>query len=138
MDNFERHNQVVCVARGTGITHVLPIILQIAQSLRPFRAKFSVIWSIEETRGLKWVESELIVLQQTLKDTYLDINIFFTHGIAMKIASKRKELHPTDIRVKQASSVESSRATDSRARSLCLHQSDWINGNWCPDVANAQ
>lgn len=65
----------------------------------------------------------------------LDINIFITQGIATKIESKGKKLLSTDTYVKEAISVESSGATNGRARSLCLHQSDWINGYRRPDVA---
>lgn len=53
MDNIEPHSNVLCVAGDTGITYVLPILLQHAQSPRPVRAKYSLIWSIKETRDLK-------------------------------------------------------------------------------------
>ncbi|KAL7782347.1 ferric reductase like transmembrane component domain-containing protein [Trichoderma afarasin] len=101
MDNIEPHSNVLCVAGGgTGITYVLPILLQRVHNLRP------------EIRYLKWVKTELKVLQQAPEDMNLDINIF----------SKGKELHPTDIHVKDATSVETSGATNGGARSLCIHQ----------------
>ncbi|PTB52025.1 hypothetical protein M431DRAFT_497328 [Trichoderma harzianum CBS 226.95] len=117
MDNIEPHSNVLCVAGGTGITYVLPILLQHAQSLRPVRAKYSLIWSIKETRDLKWVEAELNALQQAPEDMNLDINIFVTQ-------------------VKEVTSIESSGTTDGRSRSLYLHQSDGINGYRRRDVAN--
>ncbi|PKK53453.1 hypothetical protein CI102_2066 [Trichoderma harzianum] len=136
MDNIEPHSNVLCVAGGTGITYVLPILLQHAQSLRPVRAKYSLIWSIKETRDLKWVEAELNALQQAPEDMNLDINIFVTQGIATKIESRGKELHPADTQVKEVTSIESSGTTDGRSRSLYLHQSDGINGYRRRDVAN--
>lgn len=66
----------------------------------------------------------------------LDINIFVTQGIATKIESRGKELHPADTQVKEVTSIESSGATDGRSRSLYLHQSDGINGYRRRDVAN--
>ncbi|KAL5086222.1 hypothetical protein Trisim1_009551 [Trichoderma cf. simile WF8] len=135
MDNIEPHSNVLCVAGGTGITYVLPILLQLVQSLRSVRAKFGLTWCIKEIRDLKWAETELKVLQQAPEDMNLDINIFVTQGITTKIESKGKEFHPTDIHVKDATSVETSGATNGRARSLCLRQSDEINGNRRPDVS---
>lgn len=100
--------------------------------VRPCRC---LIWSIKETRDLKWVETELNVLQQVLEDMNLDINIFATQGIVTKIESSGNELHPADTQVKEVTSVESSGAADSRSSSLYLHQSDGINGHRRPDVA---
>ncbi|KAL7952654.1 ferric reductase NAD binding domain-containing protein [Trichoderma compactum] len=98
IDNIECHSNLHCVVGGTGITYVLPM--------------FSLIWSIKETRDLKWVETELNVLQQAPEDMNLDTNIFVTQGIATKIKSKGKEIRPTNTHVKEAISVESSGATN--------------------------
>ncbi|KAL7910602.1 ferric reductase like transmembrane component domain-containing protein [Trichoderma velutinum] len=134
MENIEPHSNVICVAGGTGITYVLPVLLELTQCPRPVGAKFKLIWSIKETGDLKWVEEELDVLQQA-PDMNLDIDIFVTQNTVTKIESKGKELHPTDIHVKEVTNVESSGASDGRNRTLSLHQGGAINGNRRPDVA---
>lgn len=51
---------VLCVAGGTGITFVLPVLLLLAQ-LRP-RAHVQLVWVVRHARDTEWIASELAQL----------------------------------------------------------------------------
>ncbi|KAK5448029.1 hypothetical protein LTS15_009053 [Exophiala xenobiotica] len=70
---------VLCVAGGTGVTFVLPLLQFIAmqQSPRPDR-RIELIWAIRRDDDLMWVKPELDLLQRAGAAHNLKIRIFVT------------------------------------------------------------
>ncbi|KAJ5642876.1 uncharacterized protein N7484_005383 [Penicillium longicatenatum] len=69
---------IICIAGGTGITYVLPVLLELArQPLSPGR-KIELIWAIRHTSDTAWISSELDVLRKVRKRLNLQIKIFAT------------------------------------------------------------
>ncbi|PKS12639.1 hypothetical protein jhhlp_000847 [Lomentospora prolificans] len=55
-------NNVLCVAGGTGITYVLPVLLELAKSNLSNR-KVDLIWVIRRSKDVAWIEPELQILR---------------------------------------------------------------------------
>ncbi|KIW62107.1 hypothetical protein PV05_02155 [Exophiala xenobiotica] len=70
---------VLCVAGGTGVTFVLPVLQFIVtqQNLRPDR-RIELVWAIRRDDDLMWVKPELDLLQRAGAAHNLKIRIFVT------------------------------------------------------------
>ncbi|KAL3481376.1 ferric reductase like transmembrane component-domain-containing protein [Aspergillus californicus] len=82
-DDFYREDDinVFCVAGGTGVTFVLPVLLALTQ--RPRRGLVEFIWAVRRKEDLKWIEPELQVLRNAAAATsHFRIRIFVTRGVA--------------------------------------------------------
>lgn len=72
---------VICVAGGTGITYVLPVLLELArQSPSPDR-KVELIWAVRHRSNAEWISQELGILEKAQKALNLTIRIFATRDI---------------------------------------------------------
>jgi ferric-chelate reductase len=82
---------IVCVAGGTGITYVLPVLLELArQSPSPDR-KMELIWAIRHTSNTDWISEELGVLQKAQNILNLKIRIFATRDCSDASAPASKD-----------------------------------------------
>ncbi|KAJ5173256.1 hypothetical protein N7492_005849 [Penicillium capsulatum] len=69
---------IICVAGGTGITYVLPVLLELArQSPVPDR-KIELIWAVRHRSNQEWIGEELGVLQKVQRALNLQIKIVAT------------------------------------------------------------
>ncbi|KAL6856819.1 hypothetical protein J3F83DRAFT_385350 [Trichoderma novae-zelandiae] len=89
METIEPHSNVVCIAGGTWIYFVMPVLLCLSQSALSVNRKLRFIWIIRREGNMKWVQEELRALQRALQqapeDTRLDISVFFTRNVGTKI-----------------------------------------------------
>jgi predicted ferric reductase len=69
---------ILCVAGGTGITYVLPVLLGLAQQPRSLKRKVTLIWAIRQKADVAWVQPELDRLRQLAKSIDLSIRVFVT------------------------------------------------------------
>lgn len=70
---------VLCVAGGTGVTFVLPVVLALSQ--RPRRGLIEFVWVVRRRDDLKWIEAELDTLRKAASSTMtFRIHIFVTRG----------------------------------------------------------
>ncbi|KAI4736551.1 hypothetical protein E4T50_12936 [Aureobasidium sp. EXF-12298] len=69
---------ILCVAGGTGITYVLPVLLGLAYRPRSVKRKVSLVWAIRQKADVAWVQPELDRLRQLAKSIDLTIRIFVT------------------------------------------------------------
>lgn len=76
LDGLTPKTNILCVAGGTGITYVLPILLSLAASDR----KVELIWAVRHTEDTRWVAAELDTLRTSGVD--ITIQIFATRDIA--------------------------------------------------------
>lgn len=69
---------VLCVAGGTGITYVLPVLLRLVrEKVNPDR-KIELVWAVKRKQDLEWVEPELEELRRLGAAHGLQIRIFVT------------------------------------------------------------
>ncbi|KAJ5140474.1 hypothetical protein N7448_003882 [Penicillium atrosanguineum] len=69
---------IICIAGGTGITYVLPVLLELAQQSPSPDRKMELIWAIRHTSNKEWISEELGILQRAQKALNLKIRIFAT------------------------------------------------------------
>lgn len=77
MDNINPRTNVVCIAGGTGITYVLPSLLELAsQYTYTSDRQLELIWAVRHADDLLWVQAELDCLRRNSKSLNLRIRIF--------------------------------------------------------------
>jgi predicted ferric reductase len=69
---------ILCVAGGTGITYVLPVLLGLAHQPRSTKTKVTLVWAIRQKADMAWVQPELDRLRQLAKSIDLTIRVFVT------------------------------------------------------------
>ncbi|KAL4945738.1 hypothetical protein BDV06DRAFT_184076 [Aspergillus oleicola] len=87
---------VFCVAGGTGVTFVLPVLLTLATQPRPRRGLLEFAWAIRRKDDLKWIEPELAILRKAASSSSnFRIRIFVTRGAYDKPAATTTESSTT-------------------------------------------
>ncbi|KAL2832624.1 ferric reductase like transmembrane component-domain-containing protein [Aspergillus cavernicola] len=86
-DDFYREDDinVFCVAGGTGVTFVLPVLLALATTTSttssPRRGLLEFVWAIRRKEDLKWIEPEITLLRKAAGTmSNFRIRIFVTRG----------------------------------------------------------
>ena len=70
-------DNVLCIAGGTGITYVLPVILELARCQDTNR-KLELIWFVRHRADVNWIRPELDALEASDTSIDLKIRIFTT------------------------------------------------------------
>lgn len=68
---------VLCVAGGTGITYVLPVIIDLSRR-EGFNRKLELVWFVRHQRDIDWIKRELDELEGLDTTADLKIRIFTT------------------------------------------------------------
>jgi predicted ferric reductase len=76
--NLEASTNVLCIAGGTGITYVLPILLHLISQHTSSNRKVELIWAIRKHNDLEWVRPELDAIRAAAKSHDVQIRIFVT------------------------------------------------------------
>ena len=69
---------VLCVAGGTGITFVLPVLLSLIREKRVPGRKIRLVWAVRREVDVKWVEPELEELKEVGCSHGVKIDVFVT------------------------------------------------------------
>lgn len=69
---------VLCVAGGTGLTYVLPVLLDLAWKPVSKDRKIELVWAIRRKDDIRWVEKELDIIRRAAKSHRIEIHIFVT------------------------------------------------------------
>ncbi|KAG5913387.1 hypothetical protein E4U53_004879, partial [Claviceps sorghi] len=82
---------IVCVAGGTGIAFVLPILLHLASQTGggPPDRKMQLIWAVRHARDVDWVAGEMAILRRCQAALGLTISLFATRDVAGSGASEK-------------------------------------------------
>ncbi|KAG5926549.1 hypothetical protein E4U42_003171 [Claviceps africana] len=86
---------IVCVAGGTGIAYVLPILLQLASRIGsdgsgvPTDRKMELVWAVRHARDVDWVAGEMAVLRRCREALGLTVSVFATRDVAGCDASEK-------------------------------------------------
>ncbi|KAJ4255539.1 hypothetical protein NW762_009536 [Fusarium torreyae] len=78
MDHVAPDTNIVCVAGGTGIAYVLPVLLELARSPISRDRKIELIWAIRHAADAEWIQEEMDLLQQARKALNLKIRVYAT------------------------------------------------------------
>ncbi|KAF4120886.1 Ferric reductase NAD binding domain [Geosmithia morbida] len=78
---------IMCIAGGTGIAYVLPVLLELArQPLSPTR-RVELIWAVRHANDAAWVQSELDELRRIQNDLNLKIRLYATRDASASSSS---------------------------------------------------
>ncbi|RYP22110.1 hypothetical protein DL765_001869 [Monosporascus sp. GIB2] len=78
---------VLCVAGGTGITYVLPVLLDLVQKPASRDRKIELIWAVRRKDNIRWVEKELDVIRKAAVSHRIGVHIFVTREQSSKSTS---------------------------------------------------
>jgi ferric-chelate reductase len=78
--NLPIESNVLCVAGGTGITYVLPVLLELASRSQSPDRHLSLIWVIRHRSDIDWVAPELAILKRRCPNLRAGIHIYVTRA----------------------------------------------------------
>ncbi|ORY70970.1 ferric reductase like transmembrane component-domain-containing protein [Pseudomassariella vexata] len=107
-ENLTPHVNVLCVAGGTGITYVLPVLLSLVQQPAMTDRKIELIWAIRKRADMGWVEQELNIIRQAAKTHEVPIHIFVTREQSSASLLDDSKTSEKDANVKETGSGSSS------------------------------
>lgn len=81
MSKLTAETNIVCVAGGTGITYVLPVLLQIAKQVIIPDRKIELIWAVRHAGNVEWIQEEMDILHKFKKALNLKIRLYATRDI---------------------------------------------------------
>ncbi|KAH6630757.1 ferric reductase like transmembrane component-domain-containing protein [Chaetomium sp. MPI-SDFR-AT-0129] len=93
------NTNILCVAGGTGITYVLPVLTRLVRGPVVTDRKVELIWAVKRKQDLQWVEPELDELRRLGAAHGLRVRIFVTANVlplpAAEAESESKEIKIT-------------------------------------------
>lgn len=78
MERTTSDTNIVCVAGGTGITYVLPLLLQLAREPASPDRRVELIWAMRHANNAEWVKEEMKSLRCVQRKLNLTIRLFAT------------------------------------------------------------
>lgn len=78
MENLTREVNVLCVAGGTGITYVLPVLLGLIKTAPVTNRCVELIWAVRKEKDMKWIDQELQILRAAATSHHLKLRVFVT------------------------------------------------------------
>ncbi|KAJ6442306.1 hypothetical protein O9K51_05862 [Purpureocillium lavendulum] len=81
LEKVDMNTNIVCVAGGTGITYVLPVLLQLARERPVPDRKIELIWAMRHSSNVDWVRGEMDTLRRAQKALNLTIRLFATRDV---------------------------------------------------------
>jgi len=117
-----RGENVLCIAGGTGITFVLPVLLVLARS-RGFRKEnmIELVWVVRHSRDIEWVREEIEELRQA--------------GLGVEIYSTRDEAATNTLLSTQTSNTESDLEKDIASSTPDLGSVKELSNHVRPDMS---
>lgn len=78
VENVQPQTNILCIAGGTGITFVVPVLLELSKQQRVPDRKVELVWAVRRDGDVEWISRELDVLRRTSGQTNLSVRIFVT------------------------------------------------------------
>ncbi|KAK4126983.1 putative FAD binding protein [Parathielavia appendiculata] len=88
VEGLTQDKNVLCVAGGSGITFVLPILLRLAREKPAPGRKIELVWAVKRKQDLQWVEPEMEQLRRLGAPHGLRVRTFVT-AETVAVASER-------------------------------------------------
>ncbi|KAI0598838.1 ferric reductase like transmembrane component-domain-containing protein [Biscogniauxia sp. FL1348] len=116
-ETLARDTNVLCVAGGTGIAYVLPVLLGLVQQPVTRDRKIQLVWAIRRKEDMRWVEKELDTIQKTAGSHQVVVNIYVTREPGSRNPSVHSEKGQDDVTVKETGATTT--ATTAAAGDCC-------------------
>ncbi|KAK3311089.1 putative FAD binding protein [Chaetomium strumarium] len=116
---------VLCVAGGTGITFVLPVLLRLVRGQAVPGRKIELVWAVKRRQDLEWVEPEMDELRRLGARHDIQIRTYVTAPESLPVTSKEVKVTDEKGRTESEGDAESLRGTPS-TRSGHDHRPDVI------------
>ncbi|KAI0551154.1 ferric reductase like transmembrane component-domain-containing protein [Xylaria curta] len=94
-------DNVLCVAGGTGIAYVLPVLLDLIQKPVVRDRRVQLIWAIRRKADLLWIESEMVVINDAAKSHGVEVQIYVTREAGSGTISVQGERTRENMDVKE-------------------------------------
>ncbi|PSN65322.1 ferric-chelate reductase-like protein [Corynespora cassiicola Philippines] len=78
--DLPRDANILCIAGGTGVTYVLPLLMDLASRPQNSDRRFSLVWVVRHKQDMEWVAPELAALRSSARAMGLGIRVFVTRG----------------------------------------------------------
>ncbi|KAL2199488.1 ferric reductase like transmembrane component-domain-containing protein [Corynascus similis CBS 632.67] len=103
---------VLCIAGGTGITYVLPVLLHLVRGKPVPGRKLELVWAVKRAQDLEWVQPEMEELRRLGTTHNLRIRTYVT-AEALPVASKEVKITDEKGRAESDDDIESVQGTPS-------------------------
>ncbi|KAI1652424.1 ferric reductase like transmembrane component-domain-containing protein [Daldinia decipiens] len=108
VDELTPDVNVLCVAGGTGITYVLPVVLGIIDQPEMQDRKVQLVWAVRKKDDTRWVEKELDTIRKAAKARKIEVHIYVTREASSRSPSINDDIfEKDDIAVKESGSASS-------------------------------
>lgn len=77
-DTLTPDTNVLCIAGGTGITFVLPVLLKLVREKKRTGRKIDLVWAVRRDTDTKWVEKELDKIKDTGCSHGVNVDVYIT------------------------------------------------------------
>lgn len=116
-------SNILCIAGGSGITYVLPVLLDLASRPQTPDRHLSLIWVVRRRSDIDWVAPELAILKSRCKNLRTGIHIYVTRAIeesdpSVPAVSEKAIANDCSKEIKPGSNSDSSSASMSSALSV--------------------
>lgn len=81
LESHRVDENILCVAGGTGITYVLPVLLSIARAGNTSDRKVELVWFVRHRSDMEWIRPELDELEAAAQGLNFRIRIFTTRDV---------------------------------------------------------
>jgi predicted ferric reductase len=120
LEGVKQDTNIVCVAGGTGITYVLPLLLHLARSPLSVDRKVELIWAVRHTRDVDWVRAEMDLLHQVKGALNLKIRVFATRDARdAKSVSSLSETNEKKVTAEKTEEIQSSSSSSQLDEAGC-------------------
>jgi predicted ferric reductase len=131
---------VLCIAGGTGITFVVPVLLNLINQQRSPDRKVELIWAVRRDSDMAWISQELDALRRASVLINLNVRVFVTRqnelddvNLAGQSAdAESKQVFTEDkmaISSASSSSEEDQKTTSPRSGSFSVHHTASVEGS---------
>ncbi|KAI0205320.1 ferric reductase like transmembrane component-domain-containing protein [Astrocystis sublimbata] len=91
-ENLMPEDNVLCVAGGTGITYVLPVLLGLIHRNPGAKdRRIQLIWAIRRKADLCWVEEEMVAINNAARSHGVDVHIYVTREASSSSTSSLQD-----------------------------------------------
>ncbi|KAI3325194.1 ferric reductase like transmembrane component-domain-containing protein [Xylariaceae sp. AK1471] len=84
-------DNLLCVAGGTGITYVLPVLLSVIEKPATRDRRIQLIWAVRRKADLRWVEQEIMAIHNAARSHRIEVHIYVTREAGSNTPSIQEE-----------------------------------------------
>ncbi|KAI8931548.1 hypothetical protein NX059_011203 [Plenodomus lindquistii] len=126
MKNLDPQSNILCIAGGSGITYVLPVLLDLASRPQTPDRHMSLVWVVRRRSDIDWVAPELAILKRKCKNLRAGIRIYVTRAaeevdLAPPARSEKAMANDCSREIEPVSDGNSSSSTASVSSALSVH-----------------